>query len=74
MRITGEIGTQMGQLSSALDAFGIRHASKGLPDLLEVAERNDLTNREFLARLLECEVDGRNARMRCIVLFLWYSG
>jgi len=64
VRITGEIGTQMGQLSSALDAFGIRHASKGLPDLLEVAERNDLTNREFLARLLECEVDGRNARKR----------
>lgn len=55
---------QIGTLTAALEAFGIKHAARQLADMLEVAERNEIGNREFLARLLECEVDGRNARRR----------
>lgn len=64
MRVTGGMGTQIGQLSSAMETFGLKHAARALPDTLELAERNGLTNREFLARLLDSEVDGRNARKR----------
>ena len=55
---------QIGTLTAALEAFGIKHAARQPADMLEVAERNEIGNREFLARLLECEVDGRNARKR----------
>lgn len=58
------IGTQTGQLTSAMETFGLKHAAKGLPDMMELADRNNLTSRELLSRLLECEVDGRNARKR----------
>lgn len=57
-------GTQIGQLSSSLEAFGLKHAAKALPDQLEIAERNGLTSRQFLASLLAVESDGRFARKR----------
>lgn len=57
-------GTQIGQLSSSLEAFGLKHAAKALADQLEIAERNGLTSRQFLASLLAVESDGRFARKR----------
>ena len=57
-------GTQIGQLSSSLEAFGLKHAAKALPGQLEIAERNELSSRQFLASLLAVESDGRFARKR----------
>ena len=55
---------QIGQLAATMEAFGMKHASRSLPDLLELADRNDLTCREFLERELASETEGRFARKR----------
>ncbi|MCF0230511.1 MAG: IS21-like element helper ATPase IstB, partial [Parasporobacterium sp.] len=52
------------RLISLLETFGIKHAAKALPDLLEKADQNDLTHKQFLLACLETEVGGRNARRR----------
>lgn len=57
-------GMQIGQMAATMEAFGMKHASRSLPDLLELAERNELTCREFLERVLSAESDGRFARKR----------
>ena len=57
-------GMQIGQMSATMEAFGMKHASRALPDLLELADRNDLTCREFLERVLVSETEGRFARKR----------
>jgi len=54
----------IGQLMASLDAFGLKHASKELPDLLDSADRNNLTNRQFLSSVIQCEMDGRFVRKR----------
>ena len=56
----GQIGTMM----ASLEAFGMKHAARALADQLEIAERNELPNRQFLSALLQCETDGRFARKR----------
>ncbi|WP_283170799.1 IS21-like element helper ATPase IstB [Curtanaerobium respiraculi] len=55
---------QIGQLSSMLETFGVKHGSRQLPDILDSAGRNELSHREFLNMLLMAEVEGRNARKR----------
>ena len=57
-------GMQIGQMSATLEAFGMKHAARSLPDLLEVAERNELSCRDFLERVLASETEGRFARKR----------
>lgn len=57
-------GMQIGQMSATMEAFGMKHASRSLPGLLEVAERNDLACREFMERVLASETEGRFARKR----------
>ena len=57
-------GMQIGQMSATLEAFGMKHAARALPDLLELSDRNDLTSREFLERVLSSETEGRFARKR----------
>ena len=52
------------RLIALLETFGIKHAAKALPDLLESADQNSLTNKQFLLSCLETEVNGRNARRR----------
>jgi len=47
-----------------LDGFGLKHASKNLPTLLEAAEKEEQPYREFLLNALETEVRGRNERRR----------
>lgn len=57
-------GMQIGRTSATMEAFDMKHAARSLPDLLEVAERNELTCREFLERVLSSETGGRFARKR----------
>lgn len=58
------MSARVGTLAASLEAFGLRHASRALPDLLESAERNELGCRDFLERLLAAEADGRFERRR----------
>ncbi len=55
---------KIGQLQATLEAFGMKHAAKALPDLLESAERNEVEPRRLLQMVLDSETDGRFARKR----------
>lgn len=59
---TDHIPTQ--RLVALLETFGIKHAARALPDLLESAEQADATCKQFLLSCLETEVTGRNERRR----------
>lgn len=59
---TGRITVQ--RLNALLDTFALKHASKALPDLLEAADAQNASYREFLLAILETEVKGRNERRR----------
>ena len=52
------------KLSALLETFAMKHSSRELPAILERAENNQLSYREFLLDLLETEVTGRNERRR----------
>ena len=60
---SGKIQTQ--RLCSMLDTFGLKHVSKQLPELLDAAEAEEQSPREFLLNALETEVRCRNERRRC---------
>jgi DNA replication protein DnaC len=57
---TGHIPVQ--RLTILLDTFALTHASRMLPDLLEAADTQESSCREFLLAVLETEVKGRNER------------
>lgn len=59
---TGHIPAQ--RLMALLETFALKHASRMLPDLLETADSEAVTNRQFLLSVLETEVKGRNERRR----------
>ena len=52
------------RLTALLETFTLKHSARSLADLLEKAEVNELSYREFLLTLLETEVRGRNERRR----------
>ena len=52
------------RLISLLQTFTLKHAARALPDLLETADAQNATNRQFLLSILETEVKGRNERRR----------
>ena len=52
------------RLLSLLQTFALKHAAKALPDLLETADLQNASNRQFLLAVLETEVKGRNERRR----------
>ena len=52
------------KLSALLESFAVKHAARDLATVLERAEMNELSYREFLLDLLETEVKGRNTRRR----------
>lgn len=52
------------KLNTLLETFALKHSSRQLADILERAENNNLSYREFLLDLLETEVKGRNERRR----------
>ena len=52
------------KLNALLETFALKHSSRKLADILERAENNSLSYREFLLDLLETEVKGRNERRR----------
>ena len=62
MGITATYTTQ--KMIAQLENFGLRHVSKKLFDLIEQAEREQLSHRQFLSRILEAEVSGRNEKRR----------
>jgi DNA replication protein DnaC len=47
-----------------LETFGLKHAARQIPDLLETAERNELSHRDFLNMMLTAETGGRNEKKR----------
>jgi DNA replication protein DnaC len=55
---------QLDRLCAMLETFGLKHASKQLPALLDAAEKEELPYRQFLLSTLETEVKGRNERRR----------
>ena len=52
------------RLISLLQTFTLKHSAKALPDLLETADLEGSSCREFLLAVLETEVVGRNERRR----------
>ena len=52
------------RLISLLQTFTLKHAARALPDILETADAQGTTNRQFLLSVLETEVRGRNERRR----------
>ena len=52
------------RLISLLQTFTLKHAAKALPDLLETADLQNASHRQFLLSVLETEVKGRNERRR----------
>ncbi len=59
---TGRIPVE--RLISLLQTFALKHAARALPDLLENADVQGATSRQFLLSVLETEVKGRNERRR----------
>jgi len=52
------------RLCGLLETFALKHVSRQLPDLLEKAENEDSSLKQFLLDVLETEVKGRNQRRR----------
>jgi DNA replication protein DnaC len=52
------------RLAGMLESFGLKHAAKGLADMLERAEAEEWTYREFLLAVFDAEAVGRNERRR----------
>lgn len=52
------------RLASLMESFTMKNSARHLPDLLEQAENNSLSYREFLLDILETEVRCRNERRR----------
>ena len=59
---TGRIPVE--RLISLLQTFALKHAARALPDLLENADTQGASSRQFLLSVLETEVKGRNERRR----------
>lgn len=52
------------RLCALLETFALKHSSKQIADLLEKAENEEASYRQFLLNVLETEVRGRNERRR----------
>lgn len=52
------------RLCALLETFALKHSSKQIADLLEKAENEEASYRQFLLYVLETEVRGRNERRR----------
>lgn len=52
------------KLASLMESFTLKNSARQLADILERAENNNLSYREFLLDLLETEVKCRNDRRR----------
>ena len=56
--------TPVQRLTALLETFTLKHAARMLPDLLETADLQDSSCREFLLAVLELEAKGRDERRR----------
>ncbi len=59
---TGKAETK--RISAMLETFGLKHISRNLPDILDAAETEEMSYKEFLFSVLESEARGRNERRR----------
>jgi hypothetical protein len=50
------------KLMGMLESFGLKHSGEILPDLLEQADMEEQSNKEFLMCLLDAEVKNRNEK------------
>lgn len=64
MKSMGTDRISIDRLTSLLQTFTLKHAAKALPDLLETADLEGASNKQFLLSVLETEVIGRNERRR----------
>lgn len=64
MRNIGNDRISIDRLTSLLQTFTLKHAAKVLPDLLETADLEGASNKQFLLSVFETEVVGRNERRR----------
>ena len=64
MKCMGTKRIPIDRLASLLQTFTLKHAAKALPDLLETADLENASNKQFLLSVLETEVIGRNERRR----------
>ena len=59
--IMKSIGTKhihIDRLTSLLQTFALKHAAKALPDILETADMENTSNKQFLLSVLETEIIG----------------
>ena len=64
MKSMGTKRIPIDRLTSLLQTFALKHAARELPDLLEAADMENASYKQFLLSLLETEVVGRNERRR----------
>ena len=64
MKSMGTSRIPVDRLAALLQTFTLKHAARALPDLLETADLENASHREFLLSVLETEVTGRNERRR----------
>jgi DNA replication protein DnaC len=55
---------QMQRIRAMLETFGLKHVSKNLAEIIDAAETEERSYRDFLLGALEVEVKGRNERRR----------
>lgn len=61
-RTQGRISLE--KLSAQLEAFGLKQVAPKIADILEDCERYEYTHRQFLEKVLEEEIKGRNRKKR----------
>jgi DNA replication protein DnaC len=55
---------QMQRICAMLETFGLKHVSRNLANIIDTAETEERSYRDFLLDALEVEVKGRNERRR----------
>ncbi len=64
MKSMGTKRIPIDRLTSLLQTFALKHAASALPDLLETADQENASHKQFLLSMLETEIVGRNERRR----------
>ena len=60
----GKTKARSQRINAMLETFGLKHASRNLDGILDAAETEEQSYKDFLLALLETEVKGRNERRR----------
>ena len=60
----GKNKVQSQRINAMLETFGLKHVSQNLAGILDTAETEEQSYKDFLLSMLEIEVKGRNERRR----------